>query len=210
MNLVHPSHDILWSKSNAVRGNIITALAEQYQRIQQRKPMPHSLPPPTPKTPQYSVAAIFPGQNEPKGPNCQGIIKYYNSQFSCELCHWALGPGISVQLNYGYRGNWTKDNKAMDLLDFIRKFHNYSACWRCDLCIHAPEFKTHAEMLNHCSYFHTLADITDGVGQIPSPPLPTPEAETKPHDGLEVEVAEVGKGGKFQALRLGVRRMMFI
>lgn len=218
VNLIHPSHDVLWSKSNAVRGNIITALAEQYQRIQQRKPMPHSLPPPAQKTLQYSVAAVLPTQNAARGPNCRGIIKWYESEFSCELCRWTLNQADSHSLFRGNPQRYTKDQKELPLLEFIRRFHwsnNDGPCWKCDVCSHEPNFKFVSGMFNHCLYFHTLAAISaePALGSETKPlfqaqALPTSELdpESKPQPGEAV--AE--KRGKFQALRLGVRRIMLI
>lgn len=202
VNLVHPSHDILWSKSNSVRGNIITALAEQYQRIQQSKPIQQSLPAPsTPasKVSQISVAVV-PQTPEPrKNLNCRGIIKCYSGCYSCELCSWKTSErdksksyGKSVQ----NLENFTVDGKMVDWFDLARIFHHdghWGWGWRCDLCDHHPDFYDPGEIINHCKYFHKLAEILDK------------EDVTAMEEEMKVK-----EGGKFKALRLGVRRIMLI
>ena len=153
-HVVHPRHDYLVQQSESVVRNTISALKDQYQRIDQARPIR-----PAPSSSQTGGTS---------GNNCGGTIEYVgrtgSSSYACQLCHWVL-PDCLYEI---YSHTLTKDGRMMGFLSFIKKFHYQprqsglsggKSQWKCCVCHYRPIFATLLDFGEHIRFYHTIGEL---------------------------------------------------
>ncbi|KAF7361035.1 hypothetical protein MSAN_01133900 [Mycena sanguinolenta] len=178
---IHPQHKEISRRSRSVRDNTLTALAAQYQRLSQSRPIRRGLLPP----------------NDYSSNNCRGTVHFglkesgfwaflysHQTRSLCEDCGW---HGYSVNLAAWVALTWDLQPQLWHVKLslrppvrgchlFVDRFHfrnmavskRNQAQWMCDLCNHRPIF-THAnKIFDHVKAFHNIEHYLPPIPAIPA------------------------------------------